>query len=387
MTGKRGGPQSIGVFTGMVAMAAMSIAPAQAGEFEWGGFASVVAGAVIDSDNPPDELYANPEYDDCPCAITDWSNAGIYEGSHWTLKPDTKIGLQASYYFNDTWSTTAQIVSRGTDTDPDLDWAYVSVQLSDSVKLDLGRKRIPLYFYSDFQDVGYAYPWITPPDELYGWEHTNYNGGSISYSFGGDGAHIITSIFAGWDDVNDNPYMETWNDVKADTEWNDMIGWDVEVSKDWWTFRFVYVRANASFTYDDPDYDYDENVEALGVAFNADWGRVFMLSEAGDNRRINEDDGDYYNYHALAYSVGLGYRLTDDWILFANYSNYKEIYDYDEDAYRYNTSSLTVRYNFYEGMAVKVQFDLMDDDSDKDAGDSVFTESYQLLRVSYDVVF
>ena len=50
----------------------------------------------------------------------------------------------------------------------------------------VGRKRIPLYYYSDFQDIGLSYPWVSPPPELYGWEVTNYNGGSLRYndSFG-----------------------------------------------------------------------------------------------------------------------------------------------------------------------------------------------------------
>lgn len=47
-------------------------------------------------------------------------------------------------------------------------------------KLQIGRKRLPLYYYSDFQDVGYAYNTVRPSPDVYGWDIVNYNGASLS---------------------------------------------------------------------------------------------------------------------------------------------------------------------------------------------------------------
>ena len=44
----------------------------------------------------------------------------------------------------------------------------------------MGRKRLPIY-YSDFQDVGFAYTWVRPPTDLYGWEIVSYNGVNATY--------------------------------------------------------------------------------------------------------------------------------------------------------------------------------------------------------------
>ena len=51
----------------------------------------------------------------------------------------------------------------------DVDWAYVSYELTPKLLVQAGHKRLPIYYYSDFMYVGYAYPWVRPPQDLYGW--------------------------------------------------------------------------------------------------------------------------------------------------------------------------------------------------------------------------
>ena len=58
-------------------------------------------------------------------------------------------------------SVTGQIVARGVnDFDANFEWAYISYEINDNWTVQAGKKRLPLFYYSDFFDVGYAYVWM-----------------------------------------------------------------------------------------------------------------------------------------------------------------------------------------------------------------------------------
>ena len=52
------------------------------------------------------------------------------------------------------------------DYDPKFEMAYASYDF-DSFTARAGKLRLPLFFYSDYTDLGYAYPMIRPSQELY----------------------------------------------------------------------------------------------------------------------------------------------------------------------------------------------------------------------------
>ena len=363
-----------------IALVAPAAAAADDQSFQLSGFMSVTAGAVLSGDYDQRLAY-NPQIQ-CPCAITDWTYNGVYEGSSWTAKPDTKAGLQLTWNITDQLGFTTQVVSRATEPQPDVQWAYMSYKFADHWELDLGRKRIPLYFYSDFQDVGFAYPWITPPSEVYGWESTNYNGASVSHSMKWGGADARASVFGGRETVKHNPYVENYYTENTNTNWDNIVGTDLEVSKDWWTVRAVYVQADIRFNdrmWQTKDHS---QMQAYGLAFNGDFGDWFFVSEIGQNNRKDTDWPDYSRIKAPAYSVGVGYRFADRWTALVNTSGFRErsndpAYEY----FRYRSNTVGLRYDLTSKSDIKVQFDKHDDKSDNFTGDS------DLLRVSYDMVF
>ena len=81
---------------------------------------------------------------------------------------DNIVGLQLSKSVNDTTSATVQLVSRGSeDFNTEAAWAYVTYSPDENTDLRVGRLRTPFFYYSDFLEVGYAYNWIRPPEEVY----------------------------------------------------------------------------------------------------------------------------------------------------------------------------------------------------------------------------
>ncbi len=179
---------------------------AQAGDFTYSGFATAAIGKVM-SGSRTERL--NDHYD-CPCFIADYGQGALYE-PHWSVGTESKIGLQGTYSFNTQWSATGQVVARGVDgIKTDLEWAYLSYEASPHWTIQAGRKRLPLYFYSEFQDVGYAFNWARVPTDLYGWEIVNYNGVNATYRDDWKGWAAKSNFFTGSERTKDNRFSRIY---------------------------------------------------------------------------------------------------------------------------------------------------------------------------------
>lgn len=85
-----------------------------------------------------------------------------------TFGADSVLGLQATANISEDFRVTSQLLASGQDdSNVRVDWAYLSHDILDNFTLRMGRLRSPLYLYSESLDVGYAYPWIRPPVEVY----------------------------------------------------------------------------------------------------------------------------------------------------------------------------------------------------------------------------
>lgn len=104
-------------------------------------------------------------------------------GDKVSFQADSFIGLQMGFKLDDDWSFTGQFVSTlGADATLDGEWAYLSYQLTDQVQLRGGRMRTPFYQLSEYLDVGFAYPWVRPPVEVYVVPFSAYNGFDVTYN-------------------------------------------------------------------------------------------------------------------------------------------------------------------------------------------------------------
>jgi len=125
-------------------------------EYSGSGFMTLGVGKMLSG------TRANVSDYNCPCFNADYAQGGIYDGrSNLQWRPDTKIGVQGSASI-DNFSLTAQVVARGADTgNVGLEWLYGSYKMNDNITFQLGRKRLPMFYYSDVQDIGVALPWLT----------------------------------------------------------------------------------------------------------------------------------------------------------------------------------------------------------------------------------
>ena len=363
--------------------AALAAGTARADDaFSISGFASAVAGKVTSGERREDYLRYP-----CPCFIADYGHGAMY-GPTWTAKQESKLGVQASYAFTPGVSATAQVVARGVEGQQlGLEWAYLSWDLSPSWTLQVGRKRLPLYYYSDFQDVGYAYTWVRPPTDIYGWEIVNYNGLNATYRGDWGGWAVKSNLLAGGETTRDNLYQHLYYDTVQDVSWKRIVGADLVFSRDWLTVRATYIQSDVQQW----DRDNDERVtpapdserssekqRIYGVSANADIGNWFVRSE------YSVFDRSSYSYKSRAYMVGAGVRLGRFTPMLTR-SKYGESNRFAPDAIQHDTGwSATLRYELNESTALKLQVDRFKDRSGPELD---FVGHSRLVSFSLDTVF
>ena len=86
-----------------------------------------------------------------------------------SFETDTRFGLQISSDIAENMSVVSQILGSGVNGNFDaiVEWAYVDYRPTDWLSIRTGKIKQPVYLVNDYVEVGYAYPWIRPPVEVY----------------------------------------------------------------------------------------------------------------------------------------------------------------------------------------------------------------------------
>ncbi|MFQ7898556.1 hypothetical protein ACHT8Q_02020 [Stutzerimonas degradans] len=156
----------------------------------------------------------------------------------------SKFGAQLSYGLTDTVGVTVQATAKAQQDEwkANLEWAYLSWQTTDQLMLRAGRLRSPVYMYSESLDVGYSYPWLRLPDEVYSQvQVTNYEGLDAVYtvplSYGS-----VTFQLAGGQAKNRDYYAY---DDQFDIDYDKLFGASISLATNQFgTLRIGYVEAD-----------------------------------------------------------------------------------------------------------------------------------------------
>ncbi len=338
---------------------------------------------------------------DCPCFTSDYAQAGVYDGrSSLQFKPDSKLGLQGSAKINNDLSFTAQIVSRGArDGDVNLEWLYGSYKINDNLTLQVGRKRLPMFYFSDTQDVGFALPWTHLPPQLYGWEAVNYNGINLAYRGQAGSWDITGNLLYGAESYKESGYYKIYygKQNKTDVKWDAILGGDISFAKDWFEGRLVYIQSHTrsksssgywddtTASYIDPDEGYTNRARQriYGISANIDYNNFIVR---GERIYIDRPTVEYKDHATI---LSAGYRLGK-WTPLVTWSQYRGQANIanggDTDGQeKHETMAYTLRYDLTTSSAVKVQYDVQTDKSGPN-----WSPNYgnaRLLTLTYDMVF
>ena len=140
-----------------------------------------------------------------------------YENSI-SFRQHSLFALQTEVDLTETFSFTTQLLAHASEQrETGLEWAYLTWRPSSRWNFKAGKLRTPFYLHSDTLDLGYAYPWIIPPQQVYTpYMFSNFTGLSAAYQFNIGDFDIETEAywgnFEGKVSVADNALV----DVKAD---------------------------------------------------------------------------------------------------------------------------------------------------------------------------
>lgn len=167
--------------------------------FTFGGFGSV--GAV----------HSNNRQADFTSNILKPNGAGYTHSI--STDVDTRLGVQMGLALNRQWSGVLQVITEqrfdNTYT-PIIEWANIKYQVTPDLALRFGRIALPIFLAADYRKVGYAYPWVRPPVELYGSVPiSNSDGVDLTYRWNANAVKNVTQVFYGGTDV------KVTNDVRA----------------------------------------------------------------------------------------------------------------------------------------------------------------------------
>lgn len=238
--------------------AALPLASAQA-EVTFHGFANIVAGQASSGD-------------------TQWGYDDDID-----FKQDSLFALQASTDLGEGLSATAQIISRGeNDWEAEFEWAYIAYDINEHTRLLAGRQRAPLYMYSDYLDVSYAYPWITPPEGVYNLELSKFDGLSITHTFSLGEFDTSAQAFFGSD--NDDTNVQG---IEVNTNFDDIWGATLTLNRDWLTLRTAFLELDLTIPI--PVFD------QLAAA----WRDVATFDHVADALVISEDTAEFFEFGAV----------------------------------------------------------------------------------------
>lgn len=262
------------------------------------GFASIKGGMALSSD---DELYG---YDD-----------------DFSFKNESLAALQVKSDLGDKLSVTAQLLGRGSDDwDVKFEWAFLSYDLTDTLRVNAGRLRTPFYKYSDFRDVGYAYDWSRVPQSVYGLGFDNIEGASLYHTTTlGNFDSSLQLIIGSYDGD------AAIGDAAAEAQIDNVTGVAWELGQDGYSFRVAYLVGKTTFYVDQLDNPaglyaqltgfglgalakdldiVDESSSFAGIGFNIDkndWVLVSEITKATVDDSFISDQESYY--------ISIGHRF------------------------------------------------------------------------------
>ena len=297
----------------------------------------------------------------------------------------SKFGAQLSYGITDTLGVTVQATAKAQQDEwkANLEWAYLSLQANDQLMLRAGRLRSPVYMYSESLDVGYSYPWLRLPDEVYSQvQVTNYEGVDAVYtmplSYGS-----VTFQLAGGQAKNRDYYAY---DEQFDIDYGKLFGASVSLaSNDFGTLRIGYVEADIktdiSGTVDVGGgmmrtlslLDLDkEKGKFTSIGYQYDNG-TWVSSNEWTSRMIENDDMESIDSFYL-----MGGRRFGDFLPHVTYAQL------DDNGGRQSSWTLGLNYQAAPTVVIKGEYKRVDT---KNGYDGVFTRNAQEVfdNAAYDL--
>lgn len=341
----------------------------------------------------------------------------------------TKAGIQMSFNMDPQTAVVTQLVARGeNDFAVKAEWAYFKHQLSNNLAMKLGRLRKPNYLLSEYFDVGYAMPWTNAPVEVYGVLEATANYEAIDLSYDMD-----------MGDWTSNIQVQYGRAVSTETISEDLVAFNYTMTDGLLTLRAGYSQADVAIvagsdtagtasTLNGVLANTDKSSEQAGASLKGTFAGLAVMYDDGDILGIAEyttlsveslfaDQDGYYAMGGYRFGQWMPYltyaheETTDDDVRDATITNPLLSPTNPDDANGNGVSdsyelvaggiiamqslnkeqtrtALGVRYDYKPGVALKLQYDMIDVGDTAGEFDAAPSEdSANVISFTIDTVF
>ncbi|WP_374289531.1 hypothetical protein [Pseudomonas fluvialis] len=272
----------------------------------------------------------------------------------------SKFGAQLTYGLTDTLGVTLQATAKPLQDEwqANLEWAYLSWQANDQLMVRAGRLRSPVYMYSESLDVGFSYPWLRLPDEVYSQvQLTNYEGADVVYTLPLSYGSVTFQVAAG--QAKNRDYF-AYDDLFS-IDYGKLFGGNVSLAtNDYGTFRVGYVEADISTTIDGVVNAFGTPTYLQLLELKKDKGKFTSIGYQYDNgtwltanewtTRVTEND----NNASIDSFYLMGGRRFGDFLAHVTYAQL------DENEGRQNSWTLGLNYNIAPTVVLKTEYKRVD---------------------------
>lgn len=272
----------------------------------------------------------------------------------------SSAGLQVTANVTDKLSGTVQLLAEGAeDYEVDAEWAYVAYDLTSSLSVRGGRLVIPLYMHSQYYTVGYAYPWVALPPEVYNLAPVRtMDGVDISYRFETGSLSHRLNAYHGSVQANLGGLEFSMRDIAGinlGSNWGNL--------STWLSYAGAEANLDLSSQFGGPTpYDVEgEYAYFNGIGFQYDNGSLLFMAERAEVTFTNN-----WGASNEAYYTTLGYRIAavTPYVTWAAVDDdgYDEVSNDPAAAFLYNTQAthqkswtFGVRADVADSLALKME--------------------------------
>lgn len=274
---------------------------------------------------------------------------GITDGSgiddRVNFRTDSTLGLQVNAQVDDQVTLMGQLVARESDAEDfsyTADWAYAQYQFTDNLAGRVGRMRMPIFLVSDYIEVGYAYPWIRPPAEVYALSSflATYNGTDAVFNTQLGSLELQLQPYAG----NLREEIEVLPATTSVLRGDRLLGLNVLLTGDIGSLRLGYAQADMSV----PDvFFFDIKTTFTSAGATLDWNNLVVYTEYAE---IDIDS--LFAPTSSSWYVTAGYRFGK----YMPHITLSTIADAEKTAVKQESVTLGLRYDLAENTALKVEY-------------------------------
>lgn len=158
---------------------------------------------------------AYSDYDKADFTSNPLKTEGVGATHRFNGNLDSRLAAQLSVKLDKKWSAVVQVgVEQRYDLTfrPQVEWANIKYQVTPDLSLRFGRIALPIFLAADHRKIGYTYPWVRTPNEVYGnISITNSDGADMTYRWQFGSVKHTTQAFVG----RNNVFLTKSTDVKT----------------------------------------------------------------------------------------------------------------------------------------------------------------------------